>query len=117
MPVVSIPFMGDQTFYQNQEKISLFILLNAVLVIGISFTRLKIFLWILGLLISGAVYYVYYDIQNTISEFDKVMGGEQGSIFFTNIKKSFLESIKIRYGIYILTAGIILTFVSAAWKK
>ena len=109
--------MGDQTFFQNQEKISLFILLNAVLVICFSFTRLKTFIWVLGLIISAAVYYVYYDIQSTISEFEKVMGGDSGGIFFTNIKNSFLDSIKIRYGIYVLTAGIFLTFVSAVWKK
>ena len=117
LPILSIPFLGDQTFYQNQQYISIFIIINAILISFISFTRLKIALWLLALMVSGSLIYAYNDFQGTMSEFDNMMGDGVSSEFLKKMKNSFMASIEIKYGIYFLILGVILTFLSAAWKK
>ena len=117
LPILSIPFLGDQTFYQNQQYISIFIIINAILISLISFTRLKMFLWLLALMVSGSLIYAYTDFQGTMSEFDQMMGDGVASEFIKKMKNSFMASIEIKYGVYFLILGVLLTFISAAWKK
>ncbi len=114
LPMVSIPFLGEQSFYDNQPTTSYPIVLFALLIFIFSFTKEKFSLWVLALSVSLLLIYSYFKIQEKIIEFEQSMGILTSLL--KNIIDTFKASIKIKFGALVLLGGNLMAYFAAAVK-
>lgn len=117
LPVVSIPFMGEKTYFQSQDLVAKILFALAILSVVFVIIRLQIGLWGTGLLMVGILTYSYFDFEDMLSQYDNVFdGGGGNSAFYQSIKNSFRDSIQMKYGLGVIASGILVTFAAAGIK-
>ncbi len=106
-PIISAPFLGSVTYFQNGKGDGVIVLVLAKKYRG---------LWVTGIITLGMTAYTFIAIQNKMSEMQAQMETQLKGNPFRGIADATMQGIQIQWGWAMLVVGAGLLIASAAIK-
>jgi hypothetical protein len=116
-PIVNLPFIGNQNYFQNGQGDGAFILLLALTSLALVFTKLYRGLWITALLSLAILIFTFVNLQTRISDVKEQIERDLANNPFRGIAQMALQSVQIEWGWAVLIVGVALLIASAAIKS
>lgn len=116
-PLVSMPIVGNVSYFNNGSGDGMFILAAALLSLLILYRKKYQYLWATGLLSLALLSYTFIRFQNTLSEIRSQMETELANNPFAGIAQAAAASIQLQWGFPVMIIGAVLLLVAAGWKK
>ncbi len=115
-PIVSVPLMGNQNYFQNGKGDGVVIVVLALLsLIGILGRQFRL-LWWTGLASLGVLLFTFVNFQLKLSELKDQMNTQLAGNPFKGLADMAVQAIQLQWGWAVLIIGAVLPLVSAAMK-
>ena len=116
-PIVSVPIMGNMTYFQNGHGDGMIILVFAVIsLILVLMERYKA-LWFTGSASLAVMLFTLFNFQTKMSQLKADMELELADNPFRGLADMAISSIQLQWGWALLVVGAALVIVSAALKE
>jgi len=115
-PIVSVPIIGSQNYFQNGSGDGVVIAILALLSVVTVFTRRYRALWWTGLASLGVLVFTFVTFQMKLSQLKQQMNTELADNPFKGLADVAVQSVQLQWGWAILVVGVVLVLVAAAMK-
>jgi hypothetical protein len=112
-PIVIIPFVGSQSYFQYGERESLFLLLLALITAMASMRHNYRWLWLTGTTSLFVVLFTFVSLQVRMNQLSSDLRSEVGNNLFGALTELALRSIQFQWGWVLLILGGVLALVAA----
>lgn len=116
-PLVSLPFIGDITYFKNGEGDGTLVLICGVASLGLATAKRFQVLWVTGAASVGLVAFVLIRMKQKISELGSGLSSDLADNPFRGLAEVAAQSIQIKWGAAVLIAGGTLAMVAAAMRE
>lgn len=113
-PIVSIPFAGNQNYFQNGRGDGVVIVILAAISAVLALTGRLRGLWITGLASLAVVIFTFINFEVRISEMKSKMSTELADNPFRGLADLAVGSVQLQWGWAILVVGALLLLGAAA---
>src|SRR5207302_3035134 len=115
-PIVSVPIIGSQNYFQNGSGDGVVIAILALLSVVTVCTRRYRALWWTGLASLGVLVFTFVTFQMKLSQLKQQMNTELADNPFKGLADVAVQSVQLQWGWAILVVGVVLVLVAAAMK-
>ncbi len=116
-PIVSIPIMGEMTYYQNGRTEAVIVLVFAALSLILGATKIYKGLWLTGIGSLAVLLYTLIRFQTKISEMKSDMDTTVADTPLHGLVDMAMQTIQFQWGWGILLVGTGLIIAAAALKE
>ena len=116
-PIVSVPIMGNMTYFQNGQGDGMIILVFAVISLILVLMEKYKALWVTGSASLAVMLLTLFNFQTKMSQFKADMELELADNPFRGLADMAISSVQLQWGWALLVAGAVLVIVSAALKE
>jgi hypothetical protein len=115
-PIVSVPIMGNMTYFQNGEGDGTFVLILAVISFVLVLSKKYKGLWFTGIGSLGVMLFTFVNFQSKMSQVKADMESELAGNPFRGLADMAMQSVQIQWGWALLIVGAVFVIGSAAMK-
>ncbi|MHB0989688.1 MAG: hypothetical protein ACYC3O_10195 [Burkholderiales bacterium] len=116
-PIVSIPVMGDMTYFQNGRNEAIIVLVLAVVSLILAATKLYKGLWLTGIGSFAVMLYTFFRFQSKMSEMKSDMESPLAGTPLHGLVDMAMQSVQFQWGWAVLLAGAGLILAAVALKE
>jgi hypothetical protein len=116
-PVLSIPIMGNITYFQNGKSEGTIVLVLAVVSLILVLAKKYRWLWITGLGSVAVIALTFFNYQMKMSDMKAKMGANLAGNPFKGLAEMAMQSVQLQWGWAMLIVGAGLVIASAAIKE
>lgn len=116
-PVLSIPIMGNITYFQNGKNEGTIVLVLAVVSFILVLAGKYRWLWITGPASMAVIAFTFFNFQMKMSDIKAKMGGSIAGNPFKGLAEMAMQTVQLQWGWSLLVTGAALVIVSAAIKE
>ena len=114
-PIITIPIMGNQSYFQNGRGDGTIVLLFGISTIIATLAGRYWWNWISGFGSLGLIGFTFIRFQQAINTATSEIQSELAdSPFFSGLAEMAMQSVQVSWGLPVLVIGAILTIASAA---
>jgi hypothetical protein len=115
-PLVSIPIMGNMTYFQNGRGDGTIVLILAVISLGLTLAKKYRALWLTAAACTGMMLFTFTRFYSAMDEMKKSMDTSLSGNPFRGLADMAMQSVQMQWGWGVLVAGVALLCVAAAVK-
>lgn len=115
LPAIKIPFLGNTTYFENQEFESYAMVGMALLTMILIALKKDKGLWFTGLCSFGVLVYSYFQFQGMMNGENAQMENDFGALY-KEFSGMLQEVVQLQWGIGILLMGSVLIILAALLK-
>jgi len=112
-PVVSLPIVGLQNYFQNGRGDGVIVAILALISIGAVLVRHYSALWLTGLASLGVLGFTFVNFQRRLSELQRGVSSELEDNPFRGLAEVALQSVQLQWGWAVLVVGAMLLLIAA----
>lgn len=112
-PIVSVPLMGNLTYFQNGEGDGVIILMLAVVSAILAFDRKFRFIWYTALGSAAVLIFTFVTFKMKMADMAKDMRADLAGNPFSGLGELALQSIQLQWGWALLILGIASLLIAA----
>ena len=116
-PIISAPFLGSVTYFQNGKGDGVIVFVMAVISLFLVLAKKYRGLWVTGIITLGMTVYTFIAVQTKMSEMQAQMETQLKGNPFRGIADATMQGIQIQWGWALLIVGAGLLIASAAIKE
>ena len=116
-PIITIPIMGSQSYFQNGRGDGTIVLLLGISTIIATLTGRYRWNWISGFGSLGLIGFMFIRFQQAIRTATSEMQAELAGNPFAGLAEIAVQSVQLSWGLPLLVSGAILTIASAAKRR
>jgi hypothetical protein len=112
-PIVSVPIVGDITYFKNGQGDGTIVVVMGVVTIGLAIMQKYLLLWLTGVPSIGLAVYTFLQLRQKIGELsDKLSDGLKDNPF-KDLAEYAAQSVQIKWGLAVVVVGGLLAVVAA----
>jgi hypothetical protein len=112
-PIVSVPLMGTQNYFQNGEGDGKILIVLALLGLVFALARKFQILWATGIASLGILAFTFLNFQRGLGEMKRSMDVELAGNPFRGLADMAVQSVQLQWGWAVLIIGAGLMIASA----
>lgn len=112
-PVVSLPIVGDMTYFRNGEGDGTIVVLLGIATLALAMARKYQMLWLTGLASTGMAIFTFVQLKQKISEFSNSISTDLKDNPFRALAEVAAHAVQIKWGLAVIVVGGVLAVVAA----
>lgn len=116
LPIVSLPLVGSQNYFQNGQGDGVLIVAMAVITAGMAFSKAVRFAWIPAGVAGGLLLYTLVNLMSLISDIQADIESSLEGNPFAGLAQGLAGTIQLQWGWMVMLAGVA-TAVYGALRK
>lgn len=106
LPIVSLPLVGSQNYFQNGRGDGVFVVALAAIVGVMAFSKLVRFAWIPAGVAGGFLLYAFVNLISLISETRADLEASLAGNPFAGLAQGLAGTIQVQWGWFVMFAGV-----------
>jgi len=106
LPILSLPFIGNQNYFQNGQGDGIFVLVLAVIIAILAFTKAIRFAWIPAAIASLVMLFTFVNLISMISEAEEELQAELEGNPFAGLAEGLFGSVQLQWGWIVMLGGV-----------